>query len=220
MKRQRVMTVKLDEACKIEIELGILGKGDVEQRVLSAAVLLETRNTRDTAKQVACCLNIGTNGIDSIIIGQAKANLHDEKVLVIVTKNSISVRYAVEVVVLKLLADPRHINVVQIERIETEIQMTGSVRPTVAPRRRENSTVELRTVLQIPCHSKFPTLRCFVCKRARKEWRHEAREGQLGLNTIFLIILIVIAFKARDGFEGPTKLKTELLTSSERLRLT
>ena len=97
--------------------------------------------------------------------------------------------------------------------------MTGSVRPTVAPRRRENSTVELRTILQVPCHSKFRRCVASLAKRARKEWRHEARKGQLGLNTIFLIILIVIAFKARDGFEGPTKLKTELLTSSEKVAI-
>ena len=67
-----------------DVELGILGIGDVEEGVLSGAVLLEVEDAVHGVQEIAWGLDVGTYDVGTVMVGHTEAYLRDEQVLVVV----------------------------------------------------------------------------------------------------------------------------------------
>ena len=150
-------------------------------------------------------------------IGDAKANLHDEEVLVVIAQNGIAIAHAVEVVVLEGVADPRHVHIVQVEQVEAILQVAGRLIPAIAPGRREHTTMELRSVLHVVGQRELAGRGASTCKVARQERCHHSWEDEFCLHSVFFVVLILIAFQSGDSLKGSTQLHTEYLTAAEEV---
>ena len=123
-------------------------------------------------------------------ISDAETDFHDEKVLIVVAKDGISVADTIEIVVLEGRTDPRHVHVVHVDEVESVLQIVwravGSGRPvlttpTIAPGCRKHSPVEFRTVLHVVGQRQLAGGGASPRELARQEWSHHAWECQLGL---------------------------------------
>ena len=214
---QLVVLVELPEAGVVEVELCILCIGNAKERVLSFLVFVEVGCVGKKSEQVARCLHIGTQGMVAMAIGDAEANLHDEEVLVVIAQNGIAIAHAVEIVVLEGIADPRHVHIVQVEQIEAILQVAGRLIPAIAPGSREHTAMELRSVLHVVGQRELTGRGASTCKIARQERCHHSWEDELRLHSVFLVVLILVAFQAGDSLKGGSQLHTEYLAAAEEV---
>ncbi len=102
MQRQGIAVVEAHQMGIVEINLGILGIGDIDEGTLSLGIYLEIQRLGESTEQIARRLHIQSEGIYPIAIGQSKSHLHDEDILVVIAQDGISVIYIVQIIRLKV----------------------------------------------------------------------------------------------------------------------
>ena len=103
MQRQHIAVVEAHQMGVVEISLGILGIGDIDEGTLSLRIYLEIQRLGESAEQIARRLHIQSEGIYPIAIGQSESHLHDEDILVVIAQDGISVIYIIQIVALESL---------------------------------------------------------------------------------------------------------------------
>lgn len=124
MERKAVVFVESQETSIVKVKLCVLGVSDTKQRVSTAAGGMKLQANRQGIQQVACRLYIKTERVYAIIISQAKAHLHYEKVFIIISQDGVSVVDIVKILRLESLTNPWHIDIVKVRDVETIRYMT------------------------------------------------------------------------------------------------
>ena len=100
-------------------------------------------------QQIATCLDVRLQRRVAVVIGIAKAYLHDKQVFIVVSQDGIRVGGIVEIFFTEGLTDPRHKHIVQVYQVHPETA-EGILRfPLVMPSCREHPSEKLWTVLRI-----------------------------------------------------------------------
>ena len=150
MQCQCVAVIEVENLRVREVELGILGISDVEQRTFPLSVLLEIEQVSQPVQKVSRQFHTCPESMAGTVVMQSEARTQDEQVLVILPQDGIACRGIVEVVALEGAADPRHVDITEVEKFEVVCQVVYGIRPMVFPCRREDPAVKFRTVLEIP----------------------------------------------------------------------
>ena len=87
----------------VEICLGILGIGDIDEGTLSLRIYLKIQSLGESAEQIARRLHIQSEGIYPIAIRQSESHLHDEDILVVIAQDGIPVIYIIQIIALESL---------------------------------------------------------------------------------------------------------------------
>ena len=214
---QRVVGAETQQARVFEVELGILGVGDIEELALAVAVLLEAEDLGEAAQQVARRLDARTDDAVAGVVGEAEARLHDEEVLVVVAQDGVAVGDAVEVVVLEGGADPGHIDVAEVEDVELVLHPAVARRPPILEAGGEDTAMELGPVLEIPGHGELGRGRAAATALTREEGSHQAGHLETGLDAILLVVAALVALQSLDGLEGATELDAEEFATAEEV---
>ena len=193
---------------EFDVELCILGIGDVEGHILAHFVLLCVEGMGIEVEQVARRLNVRLDGCTAVAIAIAEADLHDEQILVIVFQDGVRVRIVRQILIAEGLADPRHEHIVQVDEIQTIAVQTVLLFPLVVPAGREQTTVELRTVLRVEEQRHLTAGDDAPAVTGTQEREDEPRERQTTLQTVFEEVLIAIAFQSANRLIGATQLHT------------
>ena len=157
------------------------------------------------------------NSIHTIVISHADAYLHNEQIFVIIAEDGITVAYAIQIIMLEGGRYPRHVDIVQVNNIQTVRRIVLRFTPFVSPSGRKHAPVKLRSVLQIVTGREFRRSILPTSKRFGEEGSHETRKLQPRFNVVFLVVLVLIAFQSRDGLKSAAKLNGEQFTTSEKI---
>ncbi len=201
----------------VEIELRILSIGYIEKDVAPLRVLVELEYAVHYAQQVSGRLYMGTHGMVAIRVGDAQPHPHDEQVLVVVAQDGVACRYIVEIVVLECRADPRHVDIAQVQDVERIVRMPGRIRPMILPRSREDAAVELRPVLQVPADGRLRDGTAPAAEGMGDERIHEPRKLQTRPDAVLLEVVVLVSLKPRNGLESRPKLHAEQLAATEEV---
>ena len=120
-----------------------------------SAFFFVAKNVRDGAKKIAANLEVRPYGMLTVIIMEVYAGLKDEEILVVILQNGISARHIVKVVGLERLRNPRHMHVVDVKEVESVRAMSSVVLPMISPCTRKDTSVKLRTVLEVIAEEKL-----------------------------------------------------------------
>ena len=215
MQGKSVVSIEAEQTRAIEVELSILCVCYIKKSVLPITIGMELSYTSKSIKQIARRLDVGTECEVVGIIRDSETKLHDKQVLIVVAQDGITVAHAIKVVVLERSTYPRHVDIVEVKKIETIAEMMMRFCPSISPSCREHTTMELWAILHVPCHRKFGCCLAATAECAREEWSYEAWKLQLSLSIIFHIVLILIAFESGNGFESATKFDTQKFATTE-----
>ena len=68
-------------------------------------------------QHVSCRLDINFQSVFAIVKGQSEAHFKDKEVFVVIAKNGVSARDVIQIVGLETRTNPRHVNVVDVEKV-------------------------------------------------------------------------------------------------------
>ena len=217
MEHQLVIEVEVDVTREVERASDILCIGNVEERVLPFGIYMEMHGARCPVEQVARCFHIGLDSPAAIVIRVAHAELHDEEVLVVVAQNRVARRAVVQILVLEGFANPRHVDIVQVQQVYRIAVLASLVIPFILPSHREHTAVELRTVLQVVVNCQLRSSIDATTETAGEEGCDKSREAQARTNTVFNKVTTTIVFQSSDGFIGTTQVYGEGLRTMEQI---
>ncbi len=149
MEHQLTVLPLIETVDKVDIELRILGIGNVEGHILPQFVLRRVEDVGTEVEQVTCGLDIRLDSCPSIVIDIAETDLHNKQILVVVSQDSVRVRIVRQILIAESLTDPGHKHIVQVNEIKTITILAILLIPLIMPAGRKNTTMELRTVLRV-----------------------------------------------------------------------
>ena len=103
MQRQGIAVVETDKMGIVEIQLGILCIGDVEEGALPLRIDLESQGLGESAEQISGRLHIESDGIHPVAIRQSESHLHDKEVFVVISQDGVSIVHIIQVIALESL---------------------------------------------------------------------------------------------------------------------
>ncbi len=135
----------------VYVAFDILCIGDIKHLVLIQVILVAAKDSTTKTQQVACCLDVCLYGCLSVIITEPETCLHDKQVFVVISQDSIIVRWIIKIFLPECITYPGHKDIVQVEQIKLILVTATERTPFISPSGREHSTMKLRAVLGVVC---------------------------------------------------------------------
>ena len=110
-----------------------MGISNVEQRTFPLSVLLEIEQVSQPVQEVSRQFHTCPESMAGTVVMQSEARTQDEQVLVIIPQDGIACRGIVEVVALEGAADPRHVDIAEVEEVKVVGKMMDRICPMIFP---------------------------------------------------------------------------------------
>ena len=223
MEGEGVAVVESKRTCIVEIKLGILRIGYAQHVVAALGIAMEFSRRGYAVEEIArrlcahlylitACARDISHGTAALlrVIDEIVGHVHDEQVLVAVAQDGIMRVIAFKVFLAKLVRNPWHEDVVHIDEVEAVARagMFG-VLPLVSPTSREQTAVELRTVLRVVEQRQDGRCLELLLLLVRNAGESESGKLQTNLAAVFNVVLARVALEAADGFVGTTEFDRE-----------
>ena len=228
MQRDGIAVVDDETLGVVDVELGVLRIGYVEERIVAVLVLSRVQQAREAVEQVAGQFHAGP---DLVAVGLVEpvgrvrfygvvrkliARACDEKILVTVAQHGVVRIVSLKVLFAKSVRYPRHEYIVEAEKVKAVLPARVAVgRPAVGPCAGEQAAVKFRPVLRV-VHERHLRGRLEALLRVYAHQRREqGGEAQTRLHARLHVVLVAVALQACYGLVGASQLEREAFRAAE-----